>query len=118
MYLCAFAGGVCVYIYIYPSTRLFASLFVSGSCRATEQSPLPRHRATETLPEIFNSVAAVNSTATLESMSHDSERERKKEMGIKDDREDGQMSWKRDRGVDGWRRRKKARINGGAAGER
>lgn len=33
---------------------------------------LPRHAATETLPEIFNSVAAVNSTATLESMSHDS----------------------------------------------
>ena len=46
-------------------------------------TPLPSspsaHTATETLPEIFNSVAAVNSTATLESMSG---RERaKKENG-------------------------------------
>lgn len=60
------------------SSRLFASLFVSSSCRAnyppTEpplpSTPLPQHAVTETLPEIFNSVAAVNSTATLESMSY------------------------------------------------
>lgn len=62
---------VCVLI------RLFHRLFVSDGGRANplsvthppsphvHSSPLPRHTATEMLPEIFNSVAAVNKPCNL-----------------------------------------------------
>lgn len=77
-------------MHVCVSGRLFASLFDSGSCRATEQSLpfLPRRTATEMLPEIFNSEAAVDSTATLESMSHGSEGEKQRGRGEADELEE------------------------------
>lgn len=74
--------AVCTSVFrVCASTRLFTSLLVSGSCSCSERAKLPhlhspRHEATETLPEIFNSAAAVNSTATLESMSQAAQRGR------------------------------------------
>ena len=81
-------------------SRLFTSLFVRRGCRATEQTLplLPRHTATELLPEIFNRGAAVNGTPTLESMSLSTGREGNKEMGF--ELEDGHMSWKRESGLE------------------
>lgn len=68
MLLCVSAAGVKAHV---CPPRLFAGLFVSRGWGAAEEDlPLPRHVAIETMPEIFNGEAAVDSKATLESMSH------------------------------------------------
>ncbi|TNN66703.1 hypothetical protein EYF80_023092 [Liparis tanakae] len=76
--------------------------------------PLPRHTATEKLPEIFNSAAAVNSPATLEInvMRVEERGSGRRERAIDDGWEDGQMSSGGEKEV--WT----TGINGAAAGER
>lgn len=62
-----------MYVSVCPpvcSPACLSAVVAERLSEAPPPPPLPRHTATETLPEIFNSVAAVNSTATLESMSH------------------------------------------------
>lgn len=75
--------------------------------RSACSSPPSQHAATETLPEIFNSVAAVNSAATLESMSHGQGGER----SVEETSIGSELGWTvQERGGSG-------RTNGGRAAE-
>lgn len=56
-------------VHVCALVRLFTGLFVSSSCRAHLLSP-SQHAATDTLPEIFSSVAAVKSSNLRINVTH------------------------------------------------
>lgn len=68
--LCRWNGCVCVCSSVCSLVCLSVVVVEPHHHRSACSSPPSQHTATETLPEIFNSVAAVNRAATLESMSH------------------------------------------------